>query len=103
MKWVVALIGTVAVLLALLSEVGRTLAIGWISFLTRNVPAARVNPDAILNGAVVLGVFVIAIHAFGLSCCRKKPDETPPRRWRVRWTLSIVVVVFLMFATGGSE
>ena len=44
------------------------------------------------------------IEIFARSMLRSIPREPtlPPRRWRFRWTLSIVAALFLMFAVGYS-
>jgi hypothetical protein len=88
-----------AALIAVLApfEVPRTLFFGWMFFLGRVLP--RVAPDwgtvAVSGTALVL--FTAAVHWLGRSWSRQ---ARPGQAWRVRWSLSLVAVVFLLFAAG---
>jgi prepilin-type processing-associated H-X9-DG protein len=77
-------------------EGGVSLLTGWIPFLGRAL--TRLSPDwpSILVGGLAFAMFAICIHALGFSM--RRPAVGP--RWRIRWTISIVVLVIVLFAAG---
>jgi hypothetical protein len=103
MKRIVAVLGLLlAAVLAALGcgpnafAVGRVLLFGWFSFLRRTVPQVEVNWIGVASGAVFVALLVVLVDRCGRWFCRGMPAE-PVRRWRFRWTLSIVLTVLLMF------
>jgi hypothetical protein len=83
----------------------KALFFGWIGFIRRNFPQATINPAGVATGVVFLLLLIAMIEIFARSIVRSIPRETesPPRRWHLRWTLSIVAAIFLMFAVGYSS
>jgi hypothetical protein len=81
------------------------LLFGWYGFIRRNFPQATVSPAGVATGAVFLLLLIGCIEIFARSLLRSIPraPDSPPRRWRLRWTLSIVAALFLMFAVGYSS
>jgi hypothetical protein len=86
------------------SEMTRTLVVGWIGFLGAALPKATVSWPAVISGLTIFALFTGMLDGFARWCCRaasRRPGAAP-RRWRFRWTLSIVCGVLLMFAVGYS-
>lgn len=127
MKWsVIGWAVVVAALLAsMISEITRTLVLGWIAFLSRTLPKVTVNPVGVLSGIIALGLLAGILHGFAKWWSRERgvgggqqsvevpipgfpvsgsPHLAPrsPLSWRFRWTLGILVLLIVMFATGYS-
>jgi hypothetical protein len=81
------------------------LLFGWYGFIRQNFPQAKVSPAGVATGAVFLLLLVGCIEIFARSLLRSIPRaaEATPRRWRFRWTLSLITTLFLMFAVGYSS
>jgi hypothetical protein len=78
------------------------LLFGWIAFLWQNLPRVTVNPAGVITGLVVVALLTGLLDYLARWWCRvaaASPDA-PPRRWRFRWSLSLVVTVCVMFAAG---
>ncbi|MGO8748073.1 MAG: hypothetical protein ACLQNE_19030 [Thermoguttaceae bacterium] len=82
------------------SEVAGTLLFGWIGFVRHTLPRVTVNPSAVVSGVTTFVLFTALVDGLARGCCRAQQPGAAPRRWRFRWTVSIVVGVFLMFAVG---
>jgi hypothetical protein len=82
----------------------KVILFGWIGFIRRNFPKAIIEPAGVATGVVFLILLVGFIEIFARSILRSITSGTnaPPRRWRFRWTLSMVAALFLMFAVGYS-
>jgi prepilin-type processing-associated H-X9-DG protein len=95
---VMILIGAVAIA----SETVRILVFGWIAFLGRTIPRATINLSGVVSGAVTLVLLVALVHYFGRWLARASSAEPGAARrpWRLRWSLSIVGSVILMFVVG---
>jgi len=66
-----------------------------------HLPKATAHWPAILSGVTIFVLFTALVEALGRHWCRGSSVESGPRRrWRSRWTASIVAGVFLMFAVG---
>ncbi len=78
------------------------IAAGWAFFLARVVPQVTVSPTGVLTGMLGLAGFATGLHLFLRWLCgaaAHNPD-TPPRRWRLRWTFQLTGLVVVMFAAG---
>ena len=82
----------------------KMILIGWIGFIRRNFTQAAIEPAGVATGVVLLVLLIAIIEVFARSVLRsiRRAENAPPRRWRFRWTLSIVAALFLMFAVGYS-
>ena len=100
------LLGVVVVFLLLVlsvaSEEVRLLVFGWFAFLRRVLPQVTVNGSGVLTGLVMVVVLVGLIEGLARWGFRGSVEgqQRLPRRWRVGWTLSILLTVVLMFAVG---
>jgi prepilin-type processing-associated H-X9-DG protein len=78
------------------------LCLGWISFLIRVVP--RLSPDGpnVAVSLTALVLFTVGIHWLGRAWRRHAagPAATAGTPWRLRWSLAVVALVFLMFTAG---
>ena len=85
-------------------NVGGALVFGWVSFLWRTVPQAEVNWIGVATGVVFLVLLILVLHFSARWCYRAVAAEpsSPQRRWRFRWTLSMVLALLLMFVVGYS-
>lgn len=82
------------------------LAFGWVLFLIRVIPEIQVNLGSVLSAIVCLGGLGFGLHYFlrwSYSQRQSLGVESPaPRQWQLRWTLSLLAVVVLMFVAGVS-
>lgn len=85
-------------------EIAAALLLGWVAFLRRTVPLVEINWAGVATGVVALGLLVGAIDRLGRWCFRAAEGAPgkQPRRWRFRWTLSMVLAIVMMFAVGYS-
>lgn len=79
-------------------DVAWTLALGWLSYSLRVLPRVVISRDGLITATVCLVIFTAGLHGF-LRWLRKGLGG-PDTVWKPRWTLSIVAVVVLMFASG---
>jgi hypothetical protein len=96
--------GVILFLLILLgaSELARALLLGWLFFLWRVVPRIETNWESLGVALVALALFTAGIHRIAGSWYRRKsPAETTVgRKWKLRWSLTAVAAIFLLFAAG---
>ena len=64
---------------------------GWIPFLGRVLPEVKPDGPSVAVGGIALLVFATGVHWLGRS--RRG-------RWRVRWTVAVVLGVLLLFTAG---
>lgn len=83
--------------MALFFEVPRWLAFGWIWFLAVVLPAVTVDWGVVAVGAAALLLFTGGVHWLAWAW-RRAASGRPP--WRFRWTLRVVALTFLLFASG---
>jgi hypothetical protein len=80
------------------------LLFGWLLFLYDNLHKISCNPAAMATGAVVLLLFTGLAHTIGRWWIGPhfSTAGAEKRSWRFRWTLSVVILVVVMFAAGFS-
>jgi prepilin-type N-terminal cleavage/methylation domain-containing protein/prepilin-type processing-associated H-X9-DG protein len=78
------------------------LLFGWAIFLYRTVPNATVDWLACTQAAVAVVLMTAVAHYFLRWLYGQAPsaEGAPPRRWKLRWTLSALVVVVFLFVAG---
>jgi hypothetical protein len=81
-------------------EGGITLLFGWIPFLGRVLPRITVDWPSVWVGVVALTLFAAGVHAVGWTTRKPSAPGDAVPRWRVRWTISVVALVVLLFAAG---
>jgi hypothetical protein len=91
-------------LAALFREEPRLLAAGWALFLWHNLGLVTVNPAGVATGLVAILLLLGVTHYLGRWCYGVMPGgvDAPRRQWRFRWSLSVVILLFVMFAAGFS-
>jgi prepilin-type N-terminal cleavage/methylation domain-containing protein len=86
-----------------LPEIG-ALLVGWAVYVTETLPRVTVNWPSLLSALFWVALFTAGAHRFCRWLYReagvRASPAGPPRRWRVRWTVTGVLVVMLMFAAG---
>ena len=115
--WILGIVFGILLVLPCLGAGGPivVLAVGWILFPIHTVPKMTWEPTAVVVGATALVLLVGVTHwlAGWLYNHRNGSDEgdspslaetkigtVPARRWRFRWSVSIVGIVVLLFACG---
>jgi hypothetical protein len=84
---------------------------GWLLFICRVLPVVQYDYSGILTGSLACLLFAVGLHLFlkwlyGASSVdvsrATQPEALRPvqRRWQIRWTASIVVLVLVMFVAG---
>jgi prepilin-type processing-associated H-X9-DG protein len=86
-------------------EVVWGLASGWVAYAARVLPRVRVSWDGVLTAVVCLALFTVGLHrtlGWLYREVQTAGDATVEcrRTWSVRWTLSLVVLIVLMFVVG---
>jgi prepilin-type processing-associated H-X9-DG protein len=84
------------------------LAIGWIPFLGRVGPEIEPDWGAVALGCIALAVFAVGLHALlrwfyaALPAKNITPESATPQLapWRLRWTLSAVALIVMLFVAG---
>ena len=77
------------------------LVFGWLHVLLVTVPRMTVEPAAVAVGVVSLVLLAAIAHGFaGWLYAHAHRNQTPRPAWRLRWTVVIVPIVVLLFATG---
>jgi prepilin-type processing-associated H-X9-DG protein len=93
---------TAAVLLGCLGmvfplQLGLYLAFGWVIFLAKVLPQVQVAWSGVALAVICLGAFAVGVHWFlGWMFAQIRPE----RRWKLRWTASLVGVIVVMFVAG---
>ena len=98
------ILGLLAVLgvAAVFREEPRLLLGGWLVLLCRNAGKVTVNLAGVATGVVAILLLLGMVHYLGRWWCRATSGgvDAPRRRWRFRWSISLVVLLFVMFAAG---
>jgi hypothetical protein len=81
------------------------IAFGWLAFIRRVFPRVTPTRSGLVMAAVCLGALAVGLHGFFGWFYRNvgRPQGSQgagTRRWRERWTASILGVVLLMFVAG---
>ncbi|MDB5352750.1 MAG: hypothetical protein JWN86_3997 [Planctomycetota bacterium] len=97
------LLGAIAILLAMTGASAELqmlggLAFGWWSYVARMAPRVTVSMTGMATAGVCLGLFTAGLHGFLRWLHRE--TRGGDSRWKPRWTLSIVGVIVVMFASG---
>src|SRR5206468_3147156 len=79
-------------------EVPRTLLFGWLFFLARVLPRMTVDAPSVAVGGVAVLLFTAGVHLIGRAWRQASSHVVGP--WKRRWSLAVVAVVFLLFASG---
>jgi hypothetical protein len=90
------------ILLAIIHEVPRMLLFGWLLFLARVLSRLSVDWGVVAVSCTALVLFTAGIHWIGRSWRRSTvTDSSATRpRWKIRWSLALVAVLFLLFTIG---
>lgn len=88
----------IAISVATTIEGGFAILFGWISFLGRVVPQAQPDGPSVVVGSLALLLFGAGVHWIGRSSHR--PAGADAKRWRVKWTVAVLVGVVLLFTAG---
>ncbi|MEO1982870.1 MAG: DUF1559 domain-containing protein [Fuerstiella sp.] len=115
-KYALVLCVMVVLFLALLGmtflvQVPYYIVAGWLHFLMGAIPAVTVDLSAVLLAAVALLVLVCGVHRAGRHWVKQQASGAAPEGhaavghgevsvWRVRWTLSFVAGLLLVFTAG---
>ena len=101
-RWIAAFLGVAVVLLGRFREDVGLLLVGWLLFLRRTLPQATVNMAGVATGLVALALLVGVVHYFGRWWRGATPQaaDAPPRQWPFRWSLAVLLALFVMFAAG---
>jgi hypothetical protein len=80
-------------------------AFGWLMYPRRVLPNVRLDPEGVATMVVCLALFTFGLHRmlrWLYSECHHQGDagSESGRRWLLRWTLSLVTLIFLMFVVG---
>ena len=103
------LLVVLAILVVLVGCMGADLpfhfAFGWVLFLKRVVPQARIDGGGVATAVVCLFLFAAGTHSFlgwlhGQMRGASGTQDPVERRWKLRWTASLVALVVVMFVAG---
>lgn len=74
------------------------LVTGWVRFLMRTLPQVSLNPRAVGETLGVVAGLGLGLHLFlGGVWRRMRSPESPPRVWPVRWSVSLLALLVLLF------
>jgi prepilin-type processing-associated H-X9-DG protein len=85
----------VLVALVVSFEVAGALFFGWVPFLSRVLSQISPSRDIVAVSSAAVILFAAGVHWLGWTSYRSSE-----RKWRLRWTFSIVTLVFLLFGAG---
>ncbi len=103
--WIVALVLLGCMGFAVPIDLAIAVVFGWVLYLLRVVPHVGVAWDGVITAAVCLVLFLTGSHAvlawlYGhLGGDVEKGDPTS-RRWKLRWTAALGMLIILMFVAG---
>jgi hypothetical protein len=91
-------------LASLFREEPALLLVGWLAFLGRNLRQVTVNPAGVATGIAATVLLLGLTHYLGRWWCRAASGgaDAPPRRWRFRWSLAAMILLWVAFAAGFS-
>ncbi|HEY1861942.1 MAG TPA: hypothetical protein VGG61_16390 [Gemmataceae bacterium] len=76
-------------------EVAGALFFGWVPFLSRVLIQMSPSRDIVAVSSAAVILFAAGVHWLGWTSYRRSE-----KKWRLRWTLSIVALIFLLFGAG---
>lgn len=103
MKVLIGLLACVFVTALFLTTFEGSIAVlvGWIPFLARVIPRMSVEWSSATVGLVAIFLFAVGVHGMGYAWRKPRSEEAVGApRWRLRWTISIVTIVLILFAAG---
>src|SRR5438477_301865 len=83
----------------------RLLAVGWTTYLQRVTPQISFNREIAFDAALALALATFGLHRILRFWQQRQSNETSAENdaalkpWKFRWTLKIIAMVLLMFAT----
>jgi hypothetical protein len=103
-------VGTLVLLIAIfggggLGDALSALFLGWVTHTAYLLENLRVNSSAIWGNVVWSGLFAIGAHVFCRWLYGERNVHNPGgtnARWRIRWTMTGLLLLFLSFAAGTS-
>ena len=80
----------------------RTSLFGWADFLRRVLPDLTVDRNSVILALGALLLFTLGVHIAAKRLTRKFAVNAadPPPRWRLRSTLALVAMTYVLFAAG---
>ncbi len=75
-----------------------TIVFGWVPFLGRVLPEVKPDGPSVVVGALALLSFGAGVHWLGRSW--RRTANPVGGRWRVRWTVAVVLGVVVLFTAG---
>ncbi len=115
MRGSVVLLSVVTAVLVLLTCIGLAVPVdfavaitfGWVWYLLRTLPEVRFETTGVATAAVCLVLLTVGAHVFFSWLFREtrgsaRASEFHLKRWKWRWTGSLVLVTLLMFVAGMS-
>jgi hypothetical protein len=81
------------------------LTAGWAPYCGRVIPQLRPNFSAVLPALICLAFLAVGFHQFlgwfhRQTSAIKQVEGESPRGWLIRWSVTIVAIVMLMFTAG---
>ena len=76
---------------------------GWIAFLTRTLPSVSIRWDGVLIflvGSLIFGVLLHFTLSWMMQAMLTEQDKPASSRWRLKWTVLIVLTIELAFVAG---
>lgn len=103
--WIVALFLLACIGLGLPLDLVIAIGLGWIWYLARVLPQVAIDRGGVLTAILCLALFLAGSQAFlawlhGQAKADAGPEDGSPRRWKVRWTISLGALIVLMFVAG---
>jgi hypothetical protein len=86
----------------LVLEVIGGLTLGWLGYLARVLPQVMIAWDGVATAVVCLALFTLGLHRLlrWLHGGIRRAAGWTVRSWSLRWTISLVVLVVVMFMVG---
>jgi len=95
----VALVASFVLIAAAITLEGAfVVVLGWAPFLARVLPQVEPDGPSVAVGLLALMVFGAGVHGLGRSW--RGSGRLRGERWRVRWTVAVVLGVILLFTAG---
>lgn len=79
------------------------LILGWFPFLKRVIPQMTVSVSGLLSALLLFVLMVVVLQLIGaylVRCWQNTDTTTVPKKWRMLWTFTLIVLVVISFAGG---